>query len=444
MQAAAVSAPEISGETETPCSQESQPFISVEALAEGYEEVLDVLRLNYKEKRECGAQVCAIVNGKVVVDINAGQSESDPSRLKSDSLAMVFSCSKVIESLVIAMCVDRGLLKYDEPVATYWPEFAAVSPTATVAHLMRHQAGVCHLDPPMKKADLLPILHDPVKLGELLNKNVAAWTPEDPPKIQKYHAITRGLYSAELVRRVDGRTMDQFVQDEIVAKCGDNLDFHFGCQPEDQDRVATHRSTQSKAYVAGRLAMQLSLPKWAVEKILDKDMDMLHDFDIEVMKGLTSYSTRRAMSLFHDSFEMPVSLANDPELRAMPLASACGITNASTLATIGNALIAEPGKLLSQSGLEQALNGDGPLLRDELLCRKITMSNCGWGLDRFEAFGCPGWVGWAGMGGSMFVFDPARKAVFSYVVTGLTTQQYKARGVRLLRAFQTCIHSSQS
>ena len=56
---------------------------------------------------------------------------------------------------LIHRLVDRGLLSYDEPVATYWPEFGANGKdTITVRDVLRHRAGLSHLKG-VSKDDLL-------------------------------------------------------------------------------------------------------------------------------------------------------------------------------------------------------------------------------------------------------------------------------------------------
>ena len=44
----------------------------------------------------------------------------------------------------------RGVLSYDDLVVKFWPEFAATHPdkaTITIAHLLRHEAGLSVLPP---------------------------------------------------------------------------------------------------------------------------------------------------------------------------------------------------------------------------------------------------------------------------------------------------------
>ena len=45
--------------------------------------------------------------------------------------------------MVIHRLADRGLLAYDEPVASFWPEFAADGKERiTVRELLSHRAGL--------------------------------------------------------------------------------------------------------------------------------------------------------------------------------------------------------------------------------------------------------------------------------------------------------------
>ena len=57
------------------------------------------------------------------------------------------------------MCVERGLLSYDEKVSTYWPEFAAQGKgDATVAQLLSHQCGLYTVDGDISLAEAHSIM----------------------------------------------------------------------------------------------------------------------------------------------------------------------------------------------------------------------------------------------------------------------------------------------
>jgi CubicO group peptidase (beta-lactamase class C family) len=145
----------------------------------------------------------------------------------------VFSTTKGVASLAVALAASRGLIDYDAKVADYWPEFAQAGKGAiTVRQLLSHQAGVVAIKPPLTLADIA----DPA----LLSKKIAAQAPAWPPGTRHgYHAVTLGWYVSELIRQVDPqrRTVGRFFADEIAGPL--DLDFHIGLPASvDRNRVA--------------------------------------------------------------------------------------------------------------------------------------------------------------------------------------------------------------
>jgi CubicO group peptidase (beta-lactamase class C family) len=254
--------------------------------------------------------------------------------------------------------------------------------------------------------------------------------------------MTHGLYIGELLRRVDGRSADRFVQEEIVAKANAvqaargeaPVELRIGCAPEQQARVARHELVQPALFVALRLAAHALLPRRLLPLFFD-ELDLLPRFDLEGVVALALPQTRRSFAPFCDSPTSPAAIANDPVARSACNLSAFGVTNARALAAVLAAAL-DGETLLPRAALLEALAPAGPRLKCDVLCDSFTFSNAGWGLDRFEQFGLAGWVGWAGMGGSMLVMHPDSQSVFAYTVTGLDSQQHKARAVHLLQLFQ--------
>jgi hypothetical protein len=59
----------------------------------------------------------------------------------------VFSTTKGMAAITLAMLNSRGYLNYDEKVVTYWPEFGHNGKqNITVRQLISHQAGLADLD----------------------------------------------------------------------------------------------------------------------------------------------------------------------------------------------------------------------------------------------------------------------------------------------------------
>ena len=75
--------------------------------------------------KEINAQLCIYVGEECVVDL--WSSVTDDPNFGPDSLVNVFSSGKSLESIAIAMLVDRGLIDYDDAISKHWPEFAKES-----------------------------------------------------------------------------------------------------------------------------------------------------------------------------------------------------------------------------------------------------------------------------------------------------------------------------
>jgi CubicO group peptidase (beta-lactamase class C family) len=135
-------------------------------------------------------------------------------------MVLVYSTTKGLAAMTLAMAHSRGWLDYDERVCTYWPEFAQRGKESiTVRQLLAHQAGLFAFDEPVDRS----VVADPDRLAVVLARQKPAW---EPGTRQAYHAITLGYYESELLRRVDPRhrSLGQFFQDEIATPLG--LDFY--------------------------------------------------------------------------------------------------------------------------------------------------------------------------------------------------------------------------
>src|SRR5579871_3955001 len=161
---------------------------------------------------EAGLQVAAYLGEELIVDAWAGVADSSTGRLvDGDTLFTVFSTTKGITATVIHLLADRQLLDYDQPVAAYWPEFAAHGKQRiTLRHVLTHTAGVPHMPAGAGPAEICD--------WAWVCREIAALTPLwEPGTRAGYHALTYGWILGEVARRVDGRTIARIVQDEIAA-----------------------------------------------------------------------------------------------------------------------------------------------------------------------------------------------------------------------------------
>jgi CubicO group peptidase (beta-lactamase class C family) len=189
----------------------------------GFEAVETEFRCNFAERGELGA-ACAIYHrGEKVVDLWGGYRDAKTrAPWEQDTLVSVMSTTKGLAAMAVALAHSRGLLDYDEVVATYWSEFGQNGKEAvTVRQLLAHQAGVCAIDEPID----LKTIADHERLAAILARQKPAW---EPGTKQGYHMWNLGWYESELIRRVDPkhRSIGQFFQDEIAVPL--DLEFYIG------------------------------------------------------------------------------------------------------------------------------------------------------------------------------------------------------------------------
>jgi len=107
-----------------------------------------------------------------------------PGAVEQDTIVNVFSTTKGVASLAVAVAASRGLISYDAKVADYWPEFAQAGKGAiTVRQLLAHQAGLSAIKPPLTLQDMA----DPSAVSAKLAAQAPAWAPGTR---HGYHAVT--------------------------------------------------------------------------------------------------------------------------------------------------------------------------------------------------------------------------------------------------------------
>lgn len=202
---------------------------------DGYGLVVDEFRRNFRERGELGAACAVVRNGRPVVDLWGGYRDRRRTRpWERNTLVTVWSTTKGVSATAMAVAHSRGLFALDEPIASYWEEFAEAGKEAiTVRQLLEHEAGLAVIDQALD----LDVVGDPERLGPVLAAQRPSWPPGSA---RGYHAQSLGWYESQLLQRVDprGRTIGRYVADEVTAPLG--VEFHIGLPPSvDGERVAT-------------------------------------------------------------------------------------------------------------------------------------------------------------------------------------------------------------
>ena len=350
--------------------------------ADGFEPVRDAFAKNFEAGAEQGASVAMTVDGEFVVDLWAGERNDAGDPWEADTIVNVYSTTKTMAATSVLMCIDRGLLDPDEPVATYWPEFAANGKEGvTVAHVMAHAAGVSGFDPKISVEDL----YDWDRVTSQLASQAPWW---EPGTASGYHAVSQGNLQGELVRRVTGKTIGTFFREEIAEPLG--ADFHIGLDAVHDDRVA-----------------DLVPPEMTMA---DADPDALRAIGIDP----DSIAMRTLGSVPLD--------ATEPRTRAWrgaEIPAAGGTGNARSVARVHSALACggtvDGVTLMSPATVDRALTPviSGP---DHVLGMDMTFG-LGFGL-RSDWMPLPNdrSMFWGGWGGSIAVVDTENRVSIAYVM----------------------------
>ncbi|MFJ6457034.1 serine hydrolase domain-containing protein [Paenarthrobacter sp. NPDC091669] len=205
-----------------------------QVIAPGFEPVAELFGSFLDQDPAYSAQVAAYHRGVKVLDLSGGP------HIRPDSVTGVFSCSKGMAGLVMAMLVQDGTLDLDAEVTKYWPEFGVEGKASiTVAQLLSHQAGLLGVE-------------GGLTLHEVNNSGLAAAKLAKLPPLWKpgtafgYHALTIGIFMEELCRRITGSTLQTVFEQRIRAVTGAH--FYLGLPDAEEARFAPFRWAADPAW----------------------------------------------------------------------------------------------------------------------------------------------------------------------------------------------------
>ena len=172
--------------------------------------VKTVLEALVRDTPEIGLQVAAYLDGKLVVDAWAGMADEAARRpVDGDTLFMLSSTTKGVTATCMHLLVEQHKLDYDMPIVKVWPEFGAHGKqAATLRHALAHRTGVPQT----------PVGYTPDWLADWdrMCRGIADLKPMYPiGERTAYHSLNYGYINGEILRRVDGRSIGRFLQDEI-------------------------------------------------------------------------------------------------------------------------------------------------------------------------------------------------------------------------------------
>ena len=288
-----------------------------------------------------GAAVCVYHRGEPVVDLWGGYRDDEDTLWTRDTMAPSFSTTKGVAATLLHIFADRGLIDYDERVATYWPEFGQAGKSRiTVRQVLSHQSGLYHIRQMIDHVDRM--LDWKYMIGA-----IEATKPAHPPgKRTGYHGLTFGFLVGEIIQRVTGKKFSTLVQQEIARPL--KLDgLYIGTPQRELPRAAqlmfpdvTRRLAQTS--LGDKLEKGASGLSKALGYIgLDSDLSSI--FDALAPRGVSDFdfgspeSLRAAIPAANGLFtarslaKMYATLANGGEFEGVRLLSSGALEQATTL-----------------------------------------------------------------------------------------------------------------
>ncbi len=180
----------------------------------GFEPIADELEKQLR-KSHGGAAVCIYYQGRPVVDLWGGVRDEAGTAWERDTMCVCYSTTKGVISTALHVLADRGLVDYDAPVARYWPEFAQAGKQAiTVRDVLSHRAGMFNI------RDLIDDARRMLDWEHMVGALAAAAPRPVPDGATAYQALTYGFLVGEIIRRVSGRSLQQFLSEELATPLG--------------------------------------------------------------------------------------------------------------------------------------------------------------------------------------------------------------------------------
>ena len=365
-----------------------------------FSKVKETFEKLYREDREIGSCFAVYRDGNPLVDLWGGFQDKDKTKpWQKDNLVTVYSTTKGVAAFCIALAMEKGLLKYEEKVSTYWPEFASNGKKdITIGMLMSHQAGIC--SPETRNVD---DYYNQNLMAEKLARMTPIW---EPGTASGYHSMTFGWLTSELILRVTGKSLGTFFREEV----GDQheIDFYIGL-PESED----HR----------------------VAELVPFDIVRNENSEQQQVQLTDAQKSQRNSAGTLD-------IQNTKEWRQAEIPSANGQGNAGGLAKLYSLIVPEDSnlKLLKDDTVNQmtTMQIEG---RDLVLAVQVRWG-VGFILNKHKIIYGPieGAFGHSGYGGSCAFGDPENKIGVSYVMNRMLDNfNADGRSIELINATYDCL-----
>ena len=198
----------------------------------------------------------------------------------------LFSGTKPMVSVALLQQIERGHARLEDEVARFWPEFGQNGKEyVTLRHVLAHRGGF-----PIAPPGLPPAVWGDQRRALDSVASMPLMYPAGTTTA--YHFVTQHCVCAELVRRFDGRAIDEYLFEEITCPLA-MVDTFLGLPQHQEHRVVKLHATDG-------------IDDWGIETLRTLRDVRIHRL---VIAGVSGVSTARDMARSYAALANGGSLA---------------------------------------------------------------------------------------------------------------------------------------
>lgn len=178
----------------------------------------------YRSGAHPGLTFCLRKGGKVVLNRALGHARGnapqdarnvDKSLITPDTPVCLFSASKAVTAILAHKLAEEGGINLDAPVAHYWPAFGQQGKgSITIRDVLSHRAGIPGIaleksDRAVERLTEWDWICDRIAMSKVGRLRMVA-----------YHAITGGFVLGEIIQRVTGKPLSDYLDAKLRKPLG--------------------------------------------------------------------------------------------------------------------------------------------------------------------------------------------------------------------------------
>jgi CubicO group peptidase (beta-lactamase class C family) len=262
-----------------------------------------------KEFQVPGLAIAVVKNGKVVMAKGYGVREiGKPAKVDEHTLFGIASNSKAFTTASLAMLVDEGKLKWDDPLTKYLPWFAVADPYVTheltVRDSVSHRSGLG-----LGEGDLMFFPPSTLTRDQILQQ-ARYLKPASSMRSKYAYSNIMFLAAGQVIPAISGKSWDDFIRERIFTPLGftDSVT-NVPAVLKSTNHVSPHSLIDDKVTAVDWQGMDNAGPAGAISaSVSDLSKWMILQLDRgKIANGKQLFSEKRSAEMWSPTTIVPVS-----------------------------------------------------------------------------------------------------------------------------------------